>query len=688
MREGKSDELTQNLVEFEKRIECIRNGCAAVKKLSNTILGSGSTPEKYQRKIPQFSAGQAMVESADNMEEGLFKDVLKMVGSTQTDVGAQLANYEMELSENVITALTDMIEEDMKKVDKSRKKLSSARLDMDAALNRVENMEKTLEKAQRELNFGKLEALKAEADEASRKFYTCQDAYATDMLTVLSRERDYVEKLAHLVKIQLAYHKQAVTSLDSLLPHLEKRMNETQERPVFGCPLEEHLKVCKQDIAVVLSTCTTALRDKWMDTEGLFRLAAGAAKIKYLKSSFDAGQKDVSDHDPHTIAGCIKMYLRELPEPLLKFELYSEWLKAAGIGDSNERLQAIWKVKQKLPKQNLDNLKYLIMFCKELVQHSEATKMGASNIAIVIGPNLLWQKENEDDPGSVFSGLMVDTAMQTRLVETMIECCDWLFQDSQDENPPTPTTPPSTITTTTTKPTNELKSSSMEGLRRPPPQTTERLVKTESAPTALQLLPPPPSKPQRAPGEDVTSSPPIRPIQRPPPVVPRSAPPTPPRPYSEEKTTALESSKLATQVESRGVPPPPARSGEDGPRPLPTAARPRPSVRIPKKPEMSAPSSLSENNVPTEIMFVIDGEVETPDGEVASSPVTEADFTDGGTTSFKPPDEEGTRKRNAARDSMYSKARSPARPAPLPPPAIPKRAPTTTATATNEESIL
>lgn len=47
-----------------------------------------------------------------------------------------------------------------------------------------------------------------------------------------------------------------------------------------------------------------------------------------------------------------------------------------------------------------------------------------------------------------------------------------------------------------------------------------------------------------------------------------------------------------------------------------------------------------------------------------------------------------TRKRNAARDSMYSKARSPARPAPLPPPAIPKRAPTTTATATNEESIL
>ena len=50
----------------------------------------------------------------------------------------------------------------------------------------------------------------------------------------------------------------------------------------------------------------------------------------FLKTSFDAGQKDLSEHDPHTIAGCIKMYLRELPEPLLKFDLYSEWLKAAG----------------------------------------------------------------------------------------------------------------------------------------------------------------------------------------------------------------------------------------------------------------------------------------------------------------------------------------------------------------------
>lgn len=52
--------------------------------------------------------------------------------------------------------------------------------------------------------------------------------------------------------------------------------------------------------------------------------------VSLSQSAFDAGQKDVSGHDPHTIAGCLKMYLRELPEPILTFELYKEWMQAAG----------------------------------------------------------------------------------------------------------------------------------------------------------------------------------------------------------------------------------------------------------------------------------------------------------------------------------------------------------------------
>ena len=63
-----------------------------------------------------------------------------------------------------------------------------------------------------------------------------------------------------------------------------------QDQPVFGHPLEEHLRAYKCDIAVVIEECSSAIRENWMDTEGLFRLAASSAKIKFLKvSTFSLG---------------------------------------------------------------------------------------------------------------------------------------------------------------------------------------------------------------------------------------------------------------------------------------------------------------------------------------------------------------------------------------------------------------
>ena len=52
---------------------------------------------------------------------------------------------------------------------------------------------------------------------------------------------------------------------------------------MFGCPLEEHLRLFRTDVAVVLEACCQALRDQWMETEGLFRIAAGTARVRLLK---------------------------------------------------------------------------------------------------------------------------------------------------------------------------------------------------------------------------------------------------------------------------------------------------------------------------------------------------------------------------------------------------------------------
>uniref|UniRef100_A0A8B9H2H1 Rho-GAP domain-containing protein n=1 Tax=Astyanax mexicanus TaxID=7994 RepID=A0A8B9H2H1_ASTMX len=58
-------------------------------------------------------------------------------------------------------------------------------------------------------------------------------------------------------------------------------------------------------------------------------------------------------------SGALKSYLRELPEPLMTFQLYDEWIQASNISDSDKRLQALWVICDSLPKANKANLRYI-----------------------------------------------------------------------------------------------------------------------------------------------------------------------------------------------------------------------------------------------------------------------------------------------------------------------------------------
>ena len=55
-----------------------------------------------------------------------------------------------------------------------------------------------MERATREYNMEKLTTLKAECDEATRKFEECQDTYATDMFDFLAKEQVYTDKIAQV----------------------------------------------------------------------------------------------------------------------------------------------------------------------------------------------------------------------------------------------------------------------------------------------------------------------------------------------------------------------------------------------------------------------------------------------------------------------------------------------------------
>ena len=162
----------------------------------------------------------------------------------------------------------------------------------------------------------------------------------------------------------------------------------------------------------------------------------GSSKVRRMKLSLDAGCLTFSTaleyRDPHVIAGVLKSYLRELPEPLMTYSLYDEWMAAARVSSSNDsRLQALWSVVQKLPEANRDNLRYLVKFLACLCRNQDVNKMSPQNVAIVIAPNLIWSPTTNQDASNI--GMNMSTAnFCSVIVDSLVSFADWFFPGEID----------------------------------------------------------------------------------------------------------------------------------------------------------------------------------------------------------------------------------------------------------------
>lgn len=107
-----------------------------------------------------------------------------------------------------------------------------------------------------------------------------------------------------------------------------------------------------------------------MDNLNLPHPYAAGSKLRRLRSAIDANiisnQPFPCEYlDAHTIAGVLKSYLRDLPEPLLTYQLFDQFIAASQRPTDEQRKAAILNVIKQLPKPNYDNLRYLSRFLGE-----------------------------------------------------------------------------------------------------------------------------------------------------------------------------------------------------------------------------------------------------------------------------------------------------------------------------------
>ncbi|XP_068193927.1 rho GTPase-activating protein 44 isoform X5 [Antennarius striatus] len=432
-RAEKTEVLSDDLLQVEKRLDLVKQVTHSThKKLTGCLQGQqGTDMEKRSvkspaKKLPLTILAQCMVEGAAVLgDDSLLGKMLKLCGETEEKLAQELIQFEFQIERDVVEPLYVLAEVDIPNIQKQRKHLAKLVLDMDSSRTRYQQSSKSSSHPSTLQPGAKSESLREEMEEAANRMEICRDQLSADMYSFVAKEIDYANYFQTLIETQAEYHRKSLEILHSVLPQIKAHQEAWVEKPSFGKSLEEHLNISGREIAFPIEACVTMLLECGMQEEGLFRVAPSASKLKKLKASLDCGVLDVQEYssDPHAIAGALKSYLRELPEPLMTAELYDEWIQASNFQDMDKRLQALMAVCEKLPTDNLNNFRYLIKFLAKLSEYQDTNKMTPGNMAIVLGPNLLW---THTEPN--ITEMMTTLSLQiVGIIEPIIQHADWFF---------------------------------------------------------------------------------------------------------------------------------------------------------------------------------------------------------------------------------------------------------------------
>ncbi|XP_041064980.1 rho GTPase-activating protein 19 isoform X2 [Carcharodon carcharias] len=135
---------------------------------------------------------------------------------------------------------------------------------------------------------------------------------------------------------------------------------------VFGAPLTE------EGIAQVYQLIEYLYKN--LHVEGLFRIPGNSIRLQSLKDALNSGvdvDLDSGEFHPNDVATLLKVFLGELPEPLLSHRHYNAHLKIAA---------------------NRNLLKLLLDLLYQTAKHQDRNKMTAYNLALMFAPHILWPR--------------------------------------------------------------------------------------------------------------------------------------------------------------------------------------------------------------------------------------------------------------------------------------------------------
>ncbi|RFU34467.1 hypothetical protein B7463_g1860, partial [Scytalidium lignicola] len=198
-------------------------------------------------------------------------------------------------------------------------------------------------------------------------------------------------------------------------------------KPVFGLSLDHLFERDGSAVPMTVYQCIQAVDLFGLEVEGIYRLSGTASHITKLRAMFDndASKVDFRNpenffHDVNSVAGLLKQFFRDLPDPLMTREHYAAFIEAAKNEDDIVRRDSLHAIINSLPDPNYATLRALTLHLNRVQQNSSVNRMNASNLAIVFGPTLMGANTGPN---------IQDAGWQVRVIDTILANTYQIFDD-------------------------------------------------------------------------------------------------------------------------------------------------------------------------------------------------------------------------------------------------------------------
>ncbi|KAG0206445.1 hypothetical protein BGX33_007419 [Mortierella sp. NVP41] len=298
-------------------------------------------------------------------------------------------------------------------------RLSKSKRDMEDADGEYKTAVQTLEvfRMQREMRFDTAyKTMQTMIEERGAKCRQCLEAYVVgerDQIAKATEEIDRFSVVVNCIKPAGDMEQLSLSFTKDINSHPKPVVYESFYKPVpesiFGMSLQEYVDKHRHPIPLVIVKCSEAIDRAGLNREGIYRVSGRHAQIMNLKRLFDSDEDGLDLTNPplseecSSIAAVLKIYLRELPQPLFPFSL-NERIAYSSIQDRNVRLGELKGRLKALPGCNIDTLQFLIEHLRRIYDHVETNKMTLDNLSMIFTPAIFHDFNSAAVPGAQGGG--------------------------------------------------------------------------------------------------------------------------------------------------------------------------------------------------------------------------------------------------------------------------------------------